>query len=91
MIGKLFPKSLFRIFYYEQTAAFAMIPSITAISRQFPHQTKTLGQLAEPGSKSKEKKEFVVCAKSMGYTDNQDRRNVVGRRVCSFVRWCCHY
>ena len=56
---------------YEQSAAFAMIPSTTSISRQCLLSNKTPGQLMEPWKQSKEKQEFVACAKSMGYTDNQ--------------------
>ncbi len=67
---KIISKS-FQDIHYEQTAAFAMIPSITAISRQCLLSNKTPGQLLEPWKQSKEKKEFVACAKSMGYTDNQ--------------------
>lgn len=56
---------------YEQTAAFAMIPSTTSISRQCLLSNKTPGQLLEPWKQSKEKQEFVACAKAMGYTDKQ--------------------
>ena len=56
---------------YEQAAAFAMIPSTTSISRQCLLSNKTPCQLLEPWKQSKEKQEFVACAKSMGYTDNQ--------------------
>lgn len=56
---------------YEQTAAFAMIPSTTSISRQCLLSNKTPGQLLEPWKQNKEKQEFVACAKAMGYTDNQ--------------------
>ena len=56
---------------YEQTAAFAMIPSTTSISRQCLLSNKTPGQLLEPWKQSKEKQEFMACASSMGYTDNQ--------------------
>lgn len=56
---------------YEQTAAFAMIPSTTSISRQCLLSNKTPGQLLEPWKQSKEKQEFVECARSMGFTDNQ--------------------
>lgn len=56
---------------YEQSAAFAMIPSTTSVSRQCLLSNKTPGQLMEPWKQSKEKQEFVDCAKSMGYTDNQ--------------------
>ena len=56
---------------YEQSAAFAMIPSTTSISRQCLLSNKTPGQLMEPWKQGKEKQEFVACARSMGYTDNQ--------------------
>ena len=56
---------------YEQAAVFAMIPSTTSISRQCLLSNKTPGQLLEPWKQSKEKQEFIACAKSMGFTDNQ--------------------
>lgn len=56
---------------YEQTAAFAMIPSTTSISRQCLLSNKTPVQLVEPWKQSKEKQEFFECARSMGFTDNQ--------------------
>lgn len=56
---------------YEQAAAFAMIPTTTSISRQCLLSNKTPGQLIEPWKQSKEKQEFVACAKAMGYADNQ--------------------
>lgn len=56
---------------YEQAAAFAMIPTTTSISRQCLLSNKTPGQLVEPWKQSKEKQEFVACAKAMGYADNQ--------------------
>lgn len=56
---------------YEQSAAFAMIPSTTSISRQCLLSNKTPGQLLEPWKQRKEKQEFVACAKNMGFTDNQ--------------------
>lgn len=56
---------------YEQAAAFAMIPSTTSISRQCLLSNKYPSQLAEPWKQSKEKAEFIACAKSLGYTDNQ--------------------
>lgn len=56
---------------YEQTAAFAMIPSTTSISRQCLLSNKTPGQLVEPWKQSKEKQEFVKCARSMGFADSQ--------------------
>lgn len=56
---------------YEQAAAFAMIPSTTSISRQCLLSNKYPSQLTEPWKQSKEKAEFIACAKSLGYTDNQ--------------------
>lgn len=56
---------------YEQAATFAMIPTTTSISRQCLLSNKTPGQLMEPWKQSKEKQEFVACAKAMGYADNQ--------------------
>lgn len=56
---------------YEKTDAFAMIPTTTSISRQCLLSNKYPSQLAEPWKQSKEKAEFVTCAKSLGYADNQ--------------------
>lgn len=56
---------------YEQSAAFAMIPSTTSISRQCLLSNKYPSQLMEPWKQSKEKAEFIACAKSLGYTDAQ--------------------
>lgn len=56
---------------YEKTSMFAMIPSTTSISRQCLLSGKYPSQLLEPWKQSKEKLEFVNCAKSMGYSDLQ--------------------
>lgn len=56
---------------YEQAAAFAMIPSTTSISRQCLLSNKYPSQLMEPWKQSKEKAEFIACAKSLGYRDAQ--------------------
>lgn len=56
---------------YEKTSAFAMIPTITSVSRQCLLSNKYPSQLINPWSQSKEKQEFVECAKSMGFTDKQ--------------------
>lgn len=56
---------------YEQSAMFAMIPSTTSISRQCLLSGKFPSQLWEPWIQSKEKAEFIACAKKMGYTDGQ--------------------
>lgn len=56
---------------YEQSAAFAMIPTTTSVSRQCLLSNKYPSQLMEPWKQSKEKAEFTACAKSLGYKDNQ--------------------
>ena len=56
---------------YEQTAAFAMIPSTTSISRQCLLSNKFPSQLITPWVQSKEKAEFTECAKALGYADSQ--------------------
>lgn len=57
--------------HYEQAAAFAMIPSTTSISRQCLLSNKYPSQLMEPWKQSKEKSEFVDCAKRLGFSDSQ--------------------
>lgn len=56
---------------YEKTSMFAMIPSTTSVSRQCLLSGKYPSQLLEPWKQSKEKIEFITCAKSLGYTDTQ--------------------
>ena len=56
---------------YEQTAAFAMIPTTTSVSRQCLLSNKYPCQLIEPWKQSKEKTEFIACAKELGYTGEQ--------------------
>lgn len=56
---------------YEQAAAFAMIPTTTSVSRQCLLSNKYPSQLIEPWKQSKEKAEFIVCAKELGYADEQ--------------------
>lgn len=56
---------------YEQSAAFAMIPSTTSVSRQCLLSNKYPSQLTDPWSQGKEKAEFIACAKAMGFADNQ--------------------
>lgn len=56
---------------YEQSAAFAMIPTTTSVSRQCLLSNKFPNQLMEPWTQSKEKAEFIACAKTMGYTEQQ--------------------
>jgi len=56
---------------YEKSSMFAMIPSTTSISRQCLLSGKYPSQLLEPWKQSKEKTEFITCAKTLGYTDLQ--------------------
>ena len=56
---------------YEQSAAFAMIPTITSLSRQSFLSGKYPLQLLSPWSTSKEGKEFTDCAISFGLRKEQ--------------------
>lgn len=56
---------------YEKANTFAMIPTTTSISRQCLISNKYPSQLVEPWKQSKEKSEFVDCAKSFGYNNEQ--------------------
>jgi hypothetical protein len=56
---------------YEKASMFAMIPSTTSVSRQCLLSGKYPSQLLEPWKQSKEKTEFVNCAKDLGYSDSQ--------------------
>lgn len=56
---------------YEKSCSMAMIPTVTSISRQCLLSNKLPVQLEQPWSQSKEKKEFTVCAKNLGFTDAQ--------------------
>lgn len=51
---------------FEQSAAFAMVPTITSISRQCLLSGKMPVQLEKPWSQSKEKTEFVNCCRNLG-------------------------
>lgn len=57
--------------HYQQTAAFAMIPTVTSVSRQCLLSNKYPRELLNPWSQSKEKQEFIYCAKNMGFADTQ--------------------
>ncbi len=61
----------FRGISYERSAAFAMIPTVTSISRQCLLSNKYPSQLLIPWSQAKEKTEFIECAKTLGYSDKQ--------------------
>ena len=56
---------------YEQSAVFAMVPTTTSVSRQCLLSNKYPSQLMEPWKQSKEKAEFIACAKALGYSDGQ--------------------
>ena len=56
---------------YERSAAFAMIPTITSLSRQSLVSGKYPLQLLSPWSTSKESKEFTDCAISFGLRKEQ--------------------
>lgn len=56
---------------YEKSSVMAMIPTTTSISRQCLLSNKYPSQLISPWSQSKEKQEFVACAKVLGFNDNQ--------------------
>lgn len=55
-------------FVFRKADAFAMIPTVTSISRQCLLSNKYPSQLIEPWKQSKEKTEFTQCALSMGYS-----------------------
>lgn len=57
--------------HYEKGQSMAMIPTVTSISRQCLLSNKFPKELENPWSQSKEKKEFIECAKSLGYTEAQ--------------------
>ena len=56
---------------YEKASMFAMIPSTTSVSRQCLLSGKYPSQLLEPWKQSKEKTEFINCAKDLGYLETQ--------------------
>lgn len=57
--------------HYQHTAVFAMIPTVTSVSRQCLLSNKYPRELESPWTQSKEKQEFIACAKNMGFTNNQ--------------------
>ena len=56
---------------YQKASAFAMIPTVTSVSRQCLLSNKYPSQLINPWSQSKEKQEFIECAKNMGFAEKQ--------------------
>lgn len=72
---------------YEKSSMFAMIPSTTSVSRQCLLSGKYPSQLLEPWKQSKEKTEFINCAKELGYSDTQiGYERGYDARFGSFVR-----
>lgn len=57
--------------HYHKAAAFAMIPTVTSVSRQCLLSNKYPRELVNPWSQNKEKQEFINCAKNMGFVDVQ--------------------
>lgn len=57
--------------HYQQTAAIAMIPTVTSVSRQCLLSNKYPRELMNPWSQSKEKQEFIECAKNIGFAEKQ--------------------
>lgn len=55
----------------HRTAAMAMIPTITSISRQSLLSGKNPNKLIHPWKQDKEKTEFIDCARDLGYSDVQ--------------------
>lgn len=56
---------------YEKASVMAMIPTTTSVSRQCLLAGKYPIQLVNPWTQSKEKQEFVDCAKEFGFNENQ--------------------
>ena len=56
---------------YEKSSVMAMIPSTTSVSRQCLLGGKLPLQLENPWKQDKEKKEFIACAKELGFQDSQ--------------------
>lgn len=72
---------------YHKTSAFAMIPTVTSVSRQCLLSNKFPVELLEPWKQSKEKNEFVACAKEMGFNENQiSYQRGYNSEFASFVR-----
>lgn len=67
---KIISKS-FTDIHYAYAEAFAMIPTITSISRQSLVSGKYPKDLINPWSTAKEKNEFENGAKKLGYSDSQ--------------------
>ena len=58
-------------FRYQKASAYAMIPTVTSVSRQCLLSGKYPVELVSPWTQSKEKQEFIECAKNLGFSDKQ--------------------
>ena len=56
---------------YHKVSAMAMIPSTTSVSRQCLLGGKLPLKLESPWKQDKEKKEFIACAKELGFQESQ--------------------
>lgn len=56
---------------YTKASVFAMIPTVTSVSRQCLLSNKMPVNLINPWSQAQEKKEFLNCAAELGYRENQ--------------------
>jgi len=61
----------FSQFNYTKSSVMAMIPTVTAVSRQCLLSGKMPYQLSDPWHQSKEKSEFIHCASELGFKNNQ--------------------
>ncbi|WP_108775981.1 PglZ domain-containing protein [Lactimicrobium massiliense] len=57
--------------HYSRSAAMAMVPTITSVSRQCLVAGKYPRELINPWKQEKEKQEFTQCVKNLGYKDQQ--------------------
>ena len=57
--------------HYTKSDVFAMIPTTTSVSRQCLLSNKLPLMLNNPWSQSKEKSEFIECAKRLGFSSEQ--------------------
>lgn len=75
---------------YTRSAALAMIPTITSISRQCLVSNKYPKELINPWKLNKEEAEFKECAKALGYKDQQIQYGRgYGFNPSSFAKCCC--
>lgn len=56
---------------HEESAAFAMVPTVTSLSRQSLLSGRYPRDFASPWTTGKEKSEFVECAKRMGFAPDR--------------------